>query len=141
MILHAGLIALRCGRYWRGALITGASGAGKSDLALRALDFDFRLVADDRVAVWTSGGHLYGRCPETIEGLIEARGVGVLPAATLEFCRIALVVDCGGATDRLPEPEQENLLGAVVPRIRLSPLEASAPAKLGRALLHLGDRA
>ena len=61
MILHAGLVARRQDGYWRGVLIEGASGAGKSDLALRALDHGFRLVADDRVVVWASGGALYGQ--------------------------------------------------------------------------------
>ena len=49
MIVHAGLVALRHGGLWRGALITGPSGSGKSDLALRCLEHGFRLVADDRV--------------------------------------------------------------------------------------------
>ena len=53
-----------CDGGWRGALIEGPSGAGKSDLALRALDAGFRLVADDRVVVWTSGGRLFGRAPD-----------------------------------------------------------------------------
>ena len=61
MIRHAGLIARRMGGVWRGVLIEGPSGAGKSDLALRALDQGFRLVADDRVVVWTDAGRLgYG---------------------------------------------------------------------------------
>ncbi len=50
MILHAGLVALRLEGVWRGALIAGPSGVGKSDLALRAIEAGFRLVADDRAA-------------------------------------------------------------------------------------------
>jgi len=42
LILHAGLIALRAGGAWRGALIIGASGTGKSDLMLRAIDYGAR---------------------------------------------------------------------------------------------------
>ena len=72
MILHAGLVARRQDGYWRGVLIEGASGAGKSDLALRALDHGFRLVADDRVVVWASGGALYGRAPDSLAYLGEA---------------------------------------------------------------------
>ena len=37
MIVHAGLIAMRLRGRWRGALIEGPAGAGKSDLALRCL--------------------------------------------------------------------------------------------------------
>jgi serine kinase of HPr protein (carbohydrate metabolism regulator) len=48
MIRHAGLVATRLGGRWRGALIEGPSGTGKSDLANRMIATGFRLVADDR---------------------------------------------------------------------------------------------
>ena len=133
MIVHAGLLARRLGGGWRGALIEGPSGSGKSDLALRLLEQGFRLVADDRVILWTSGGRLWGRAPEPLAGLIEARGVDVLAEAALPFCEVALVVE-PGAPERLPEPERTERLGLALPRLTLSYREASAPAKLGRAL-------
>lgn len=137
MILHAGLIAaFRNGR-WRGALIEGVSGAGKSDLALRALDHGFRLVADDRVRIWTSGGALYGRAPETLAGQIEVRGLGVVAEPALAWRRIDLCVRCG-TPERMPEPAFAEHLGLSIPLIVLAPLETSAPAKLSRALRHLG---
>ena len=58
MILHAGLLAIYLNGAWRGVLIEGASGAGKSDLAIRLLEQGFRLVADDRVLVWSCDGAL-----------------------------------------------------------------------------------
>jgi serine kinase of HPr protein (carbohydrate metabolism regulator) len=143
MILHAGLVALRLGGYWRGALIVGPSSAGKSDLALRALDAGFRLVADDRVLVWSSGGNVYGRAPPTLCGLIEARGHGVLAEPPLALAEIAIAADCiapGAAVARMPEPERLMLAGIAVPRWRIDPFEASAPAKLSRALQHLGAK-
>ncbi|MFI4975148.1 MAG: HPr kinase/phosphorylase [Caulobacterales bacterium] len=141
MILHAGLIARRVGGLWRGALIEGASGDGKSDLALRALDAGFRLVADDRVLVWVSGGALYGRAPEPLTGLIEARGLGVLAEPPIPFAAIVLSVRCEDASatlERLPEPETVHIAGIAVPRLRLRAFEDSAPAKMRRALDHLG---
>ena len=51
MVRHAGLIALWDAGVWRGALIEGVSGAGKSDLMLRALQAGWTLVADDRVEI------------------------------------------------------------------------------------------
>jgi serine kinase of HPr protein (carbohydrate metabolism regulator) len=141
MILHAGLVALRLGGYWRGALIQGPSGAGKSDLALRCLDAGFRLVADDRVVVWASGGAVYGRSPTPLAGLIEARGQGVLTEAALPFCEIVLVLDlivAGGEIERIPAPDVLTLAGMTLPLRRFDPFEASAPAKLRRALQHLG---
>ncbi len=141
MILHAGLVALRLGGLWRGALILGPSGAGKSDLALRALETGFRLVADDRVTVWTSGGALWGRAPDPLGGLIEARGQGVGPEPSLAYAQVVLAVRCvgpGEAIERMPEPAREIVAHTAIPLTRLDPREASAPAKLRRALLHLG---
>jgi serine kinase of HPr protein (carbohydrate metabolism regulator) len=133
VIRHAGLIAQRVGGRWQGVLIEGASGAGKSDLALRALDQGFRLVADDRVLVWTSQGGLYGRAPATLSGLIEVRGVDVLAVEPLALSEIALVVRLG-TPERIPEPATETILGVAVPLLAVDPFESSAPAKLSRAL-------
>ena len=133
MIAHAGLVARRLNGRWRGALIEGPSGSGKSDLALRALDLGFRLVADDRVLLWTSGGRLYGRAPVSLEGLIEVRGLGVLAEPTTPFAEVALVAQ-PGEPERLPDPDEVERLGVRLPRLVLAYREASAPAKLRRAL-------
>ncbi|WP_374575253.1 HPr kinase/phosphorylase [Phenylobacterium sp.] len=137
MILHAGLVALRLGGRWKGALIEGPSGCGKSDLALRALEAGFRLVADDRVVAWTCDGALFGRAPANLHGLIEVRGLDVGRVPALGFCQVALVVRCGPA-ERLPDPETCEHLGVRLPRVAIQPLEASAPAKMRRALEWLG---
>ena len=133
MIRHAGLIARRLSGIWRGVLIEGASGAGKSDLALRALAQGFRLVADDRVLIWLAAGRLYGRAPDSLRGLIEARGVGVLQADPLPFSEIALLVRLG-EPERMPDPATEAILGVEVPLLAANPFEISAPAKLSRVL-------
>ena len=130
---HAGLIARRCGDAWRGVLIEGPSGSGKSDLALRALDQGFRLVADDQVLVWTADGRLYGRAPDALHGLIEIRGNGVAPVDALPFSAIALVVRLD-APERLPDPATVAILGVTVPLLVVAAFEASAPAKLSHAL-------
>jgi serine kinase of HPr protein (carbohydrate metabolism regulator) len=136
MIVHAGLIARRLEGRWRGALIEGASGAGKSDLALRALAEGFRLVADDRAILWVSEGRLFGRAPGPLHGLIEVRGVDVTGEPALPFCEVALVVR-PGSPERLPEPQEVERLGLTLPLFTLPYCEASAPAKLGRALAAL----
>jgi serine kinase of HPr protein (carbohydrate metabolism regulator) len=141
VIRHAGLVALRLGGYWRGALIEGPSGAGKSDLALRALDAGFRLVADDRTLVWTSAGALYGRAPDALAGLIEARGHGVLEESWVAMAEIVVAVTCAAVPqdiDRMPDLQIESMLNSPLPRILLDPREPSAPAKLRRAMQHLG---
>jgi serine kinase of HPr protein (carbohydrate metabolism regulator) len=144
MLRHAGLVAMRDGGAWRGALIEGPSGAGKSDLAIRALEAGFRLVADDRTFVFASGGHPFGCAPETLRGQIEVRGLGVVPQSALRFAQIRLVVRCvasPAAVERWPDPEVESLFGRQIPVIRMYSLEDSAPAKLRRAMEHLGRAA
>ena len=144
MILHAGLIARRVDGLWRGVLIDGPSGVGKSDLALRAAQQGFRLVADDRVVAFLSGGRLYGRAPDTLAGLIEVRGVGVVRHDPLPFARIVLAASCApspDAVERVPDDATTAILGVRLPALTIWPLEAAAPAKLTAALEHLGARA
>ncbi len=136
MIRHAGLIARFERGTWRGVLIEGPSGAGKSDLALRALDQGWSLVADDRTLVWASGRRLYGRAPDSLAGLIEVRGHGLLTVPRRSFAAIALVARClqPEAMERMPEPAALSLLDLTLPLVAVAAIEASAPAKLGRAL-------
>jgi serine kinase of HPr protein (carbohydrate metabolism regulator) len=133
MIRHAGLIARRMGGLWRGVLLEGPSGAGKSDLALRALDQGFRLVADDRVVVWTDAGRLFGRAPDTLSGLIEVRGVDVLRIEPVAYCEIVLVARLQ-VPERIPDSATEAVLGLAIPLLSVAPFETSAPAKLSRAM-------
>ena len=144
MIRHAGLVALRRDGRWTGALIEGPSGVGKSDLAIRALELGFRLVADDRTLVWSSGGELYGRAPGPLAGLIEVRGQGVLPESPLAFAQVALRALCvpdGAPIERLPDPAAELIDGISLPSLVFRPREPSAPAKLRRAIEYLGAAA
>lgn len=142
MIHHAGLLALRQGGDWRGVLIEGPSGSGKSDLALRALDAGWSLISDDRTLLWACEGRVYGRAPDSLAGLIEARGVGVMSAGGRAYARIYMIARCvdAEAVDRLPNDETRALIGVSLPLVRLAALEASATAKLSRALTHLGVR-
>ena len=133
MIQHAGLIARRRGGLWRGVLIEAPSGAGKSDLAIRALDHGFRLVADDRVLLWSAGGRLYGRAPDILAGQIEVRGRGIVQVAPLAFSEITLRVQLG-PSERLPDPECAPFLGVQIPQVRIDPFEVSAPHKIVLAL-------
>jgi serine kinase of HPr protein (carbohydrate metabolism regulator) len=140
VIVHAGLIAWRASGAWRGVLIMGGSGSGKSDLMLRAIGQGFRLVADDRTLTWRSGSGAFGRAPETLSGLIELRGVGVIAEPALPLAEIVLVVRCQDTeeVERIPEPGAQDVAGIPLPVIGLHALDASAPAKLGRALNRLG---
>jgi serine kinase of HPr protein (carbohydrate metabolism regulator) len=132
-VVHAGLVARRQGGFWRGVLIEGPSGSGKSDLALRALSEGFRLVADDRVVLWASGGRVFGRAPDTLQGALEIRGLDVVRQPALAMSQVVLVVR-SGAPERIPQLQAAELLGISIPLLVLDLRELSAPAKLSRAL-------
>ena len=114
-ILHASCVAVE----GQGLLLTGPSGAGKSSLALRLLGLGARLVSDDRTAVWADGGRVHARCPSpAILGLIEARGVGLLRAPTVESAPLALVADLAETeAERLPPFRKLTILGCELPLV------------------------
>lgn len=118
-------------------LIRGPSGSGKSDLALRLIDGGAVLVADDQSAISNDGGRLFVGVPETIAGLLEVRGLGIVRVACRARVPLALVVDIVHPkdVDRLPEPSAAQLLGVMVPRVALAAFEASTPAKVRLAMI------
>jgi serine kinase of HPr protein (carbohydrate metabolism regulator) len=133
--VHATAIAKWRAGVWRGVLLFGSSGAGKSDLALRAIQHGWRLVADDYSLVWRSGDGLWARAPDTIVNRIEARGLGLLPEPAICFAQAVLAVQCQlGPIERLPDPEAVHVHGMAIPCVRVRAFEASAVAKLERAL-------
>lgn len=125
-----------------GLLLRGPSGSGKSDLALRLIDAGGKLVADDHTRIVREDAGLVMRPPETIRGMIEVRGVGLLKMPFCAAARLDVVVDLvvHDAVERLPERTQKSFTegpfdGAVLRFLRLYPFESSAVAKL-RAFLH-----
>jgi HPr kinase/phosphorylase len=62
-----------------GVLLSGASGVGKSELALELLNRGHRLIADDVPEFSRSAsGAITGRCPELLRDFLEVRGLGVV---------------------------------------------------------------
>ncbi len=127
------------------ALIRGAAGAGKSDLALRCLALPpwrgpgakVELVADDQVIVTWDGPDVRVGCPQSIFGLLEVRGLGIVTVPAAITAKLVVVIDLVAAAypiERLPEPETTHIFGVAMPIIRLHPFEASAPNKLLIAL-------
>jgi serine kinase of HPr protein (carbohydrate metabolism regulator) len=121
------------------ALLRGAPGSGKSDLALRLIDSGARLVADDQVEVVAIRGELIASAPDTIAGLVEVRGLGLVRLPDAKFtprARLSLVIDLGpsAAVARLPEAAAVTIEGVTLPLLVLAPFEASAPAKVRLAL-------
>ena len=62
-----------------GVLLAGASGVGKSELALDLLNRGHCLIADDTPEFSrAASGAVVGRCPEVIRDFLEVRGLGVI---------------------------------------------------------------
>lgn len=108
LILHATTVAFD----GRAILLTGASGSGKSSLALQLMAIGAALVADDQTILTLQGTQIMATCPPAIAGMIEARGVGLLNAPHLPQATLALVVDLNRSEpDRLPDHHQITILG------------------------------
>jgi hypothetical protein len=134
--LHATCIAIG----GRGVLLTGRSGSGKSDLALRLIDRGARLVADDGVVVTARGDRIVARAGPNIQGQIEVRGIGILTLPDTAEVALALSVALDQPVPRMPDDPlpTRTIEGLTLPVIALDPFESSAPVKVEQALLRYG---
>lgn len=113
-----------------GLLIRGASGSGKSRLALaliagaeHAVTFA-RLLGDDRIGLENHGGRLIARGHPRVRGLIEQRGQGIIELPSLSAAVVRLVVDlvpAAKAGPRYPDSSEDRIVlaGVELPRIAL----------------------
>lgn len=134
-----------------GVLLLGASGSGKSDLALRFLAEHGRwpcgglrrtLVADDRTIVTLTPTGLIASSPQTIAGKLEVRGVGIVEVETRVSVPLRLVVQLVSpqAVERLPSDDDTiELLSRQLPLRSISPFENSAAVKLALLLARCAD--
>jgi serine kinase of HPr protein (carbohydrate metabolism regulator) len=133
--LHASTVAVD----GRAVMLTGRSGSGKSDLALRLIDRGFALVSDDRTIVRREGDRLVASAPPNIAGKLEIRGVGIVDMEARPDVPVALLVELTGEIQRLPDEGRERLiLGVPIPLVSVDALTASAAAKVAVALDKLG---
>lgn len=133
--LHASTMALD----GRAVLISGPSGSGKSDLALRLLDRGFMLVSDDRTIVRREGERLLASAPATIKGKLEVRGIGIVDVESVDETPVALIVELTSDINRMPDDGKDRLiLGVHIPLVNVDAMTASAPSKVAIALDRLG---
>lgn len=115
-------------------MIEGASGSGKSDLALRLIDRGAVLVSDDQTLVIREGKTLRARPPSTIAGRIEVRGIGIIAMPHVEDVPVGLLIRIDGAIERMPERRARKIAGIDVRQFAVDPFHASAPIKVELAL-------
>ena len=133
--IHASTVAIE----GRAVLITGPSGSGKSDLALRLLDRGFTLVSDDQTIVRRDGDRLIASAPPTIAGKLEIRGIGIVDMTTVSDIPVALLVELTSDIERLPDDNRQHpILGVGLPVISIDAWSASAPSKVALALDRMG---
>ena len=125
--------------YGMGVLIQGDSGIGKSETGLELVKRGHRLVADDRVDIYSKDEMtLWGEPAETLKHLLEIRGVGIIDIMSLygasavkDSSQVQLAVylenyDTHKTFDRLGNNAEElEVSGVTIPRIRI-------PVKTGR---------
>ncbi len=147
MLVHATCLSIGSS----GVLLMGKPGSGKSDLALRLIDapgrgtgeniLDAKLVSDDQVLLAREEHWLVAQAPDALTGLIEIRGLGVVPVPTAMQVKVDLVVDLvlTSEVERMPDRKASSreFLGVPVPLISLHPFTASAPARLRAAVITL----
>lgn len=133
--VHASTVALD----GRAVLISGPSGSGKSDLALRLIDRGYTLVSDDQTIVRREGETLIASAPPAIAGKLEIRGIGIVDMATAGNVPIALYVELTSEIMRLPDDRRERpVLGVNLPLVSVDAQTASAASKVSLALDRLG---
>ncbi len=132
-----------------GVLLRGASGVGKSELALELLTRGHRLIADDAADFSYQKNQVIGRCPPILKGFIEARSLGIVNVRRLYGERalsasavLDLVITLD-APQTIEETGMERLsgrrgqcevLGVMIP-------EVSIPIRLGHNLAVLVEAA
>jgi serine kinase of HPr protein (carbohydrate metabolism regulator) len=133
--LHASTVAID----GRAVLITGPSGSGKSDLALRLLDRGFTLVSDDRTVVKRDGDRLLAAPAPNIAGKLEIRGIGIIDLESVGDVPVAIIVELTSDIQRLPDDSRVRpILGVAVPFVTIDAMTASAASKVALALDRMG---
>lgn len=119
----------------RGVLIEGASGAGKSSLALALIDRGATLVGDDGVLLEADGAVLRASPHPAISGKLEVRNLGLIDMPVARAVPVALVLALDLDAPRFIDAAQTVVrAGVALPLVRLWP---DAPVLALRAELAL----
>lgn len=137
--IHASCVSIGS----RGVLLMGKSGSGKSDVALRLMARGAMLVADDQVILRDEEGRLTASVDDSIRGLLEIHGVGLVKYPVANNIPVRLVVSLVALKDmeHIPIPQTYDALGFSVPQISIYGFDASTPDKIYAAVhaMHKGN--
>ncbi len=99
------------------------------------------LVADDQTLLTLKAGKVLVQAPENLQGLLEVRGIGIIPVDFAAEAELALVVDLVATAEitRLPESAEATtqLLGQMFPRVFLDASLPQTASRLRLAFLQL----
>jgi HPr kinase/phosphorylase len=121
-------------------LLTGKSGSGKSDLALRLLDRGATLVGDDYVDLRETTNMPCIRPAEKLAGKLEIAGLGIFERSYRPESPLRLIIELGEEGERHPVSwPLRDLQGWSVPLLRMDGFATSAPIKVELALKSIID--
>jgi HPr kinase/phosphorylase len=137
--LHACLLEI----YGIGVLLLGESGIGKSEISLELIKKGHHLIADDRVNVAAVRGKIIGTCPDSIYGMMEVRGIGIIDVARMfginalaKRAHIKLVINLVAFSKDEPlervgmKTDRYEILGESIPLVKLPVSAARSMAEI-----------
>jgi serine kinase of HPr protein (carbohydrate metabolism regulator) len=119
-----------------GVLFRGPSGSGKSDLALRMINYGAQLVSDDQVCLTRRNDNIFMSSPPTIRNSMEVRGIGIVNTIAQKEAPLILVLNMSpnNAASRMPIWQLCTFLDIKVPAVEFAPFEISAHLKVKLAI-------
>jgi len=119
-----------------GVLFRGPSGSGKSDLALRMINYGAQLVSDDQVCLTRRNDNIFMSSPSNIRNSMEVRGIGIVNTIAQKEAPLILVLNMSpnNAASRMPIWQLCTFLDIKVPAVEFAPFEISAHLKVKLAI-------